>query len=119
MNREPDEVEHLLTTLSGQTRITRAHQISDQEVKITRIDDEVVEAIVKEYPVEIDIQGKTIRHTCPDWKKTAEERRLCKHINKLLLTLPKEKTKTILQNITQTLHKWNLTTHHRINSARG
>lgn len=108
MNREPDEVEHLLTTLSDQKRITRAHQINDQDVKITRLDDDVVEAIVKEYPVQIDIQGKTIRHNCPDWHKTSEERKLCKHINKLLLTIPKEKTKTILQNITQTPHKWNL-----------
>lgn len=109
---ELDEVERLLSTLSDQTRIVRAREIGDEQVKIARVTDNAVEAMVKGYHVEIDVQGRTINHSCPDWQKGADERRLCKHINKLLLTIPRENALTILENITQTIHRWRFENPH-------
>jgi len=46
----------------------------------------------------MDFETRTITHDCGDWERSIETRQLCKHVGKVLLSLPE---KTALGWVTQ------------------
>ncbi len=51
------------------------------------------------YSVYIDLEKRFILHDCGDWKRTMRERRVCKHIGALMLALPEDATRGVLEGI--------------------
>jgi hypothetical protein len=62
--------------------------------------------MVKEYHIVIDLQNHVIMHDCADWGKMLPNKRLCKHLGKLLLTLDREKATSLLRQIYANKESW-------------
>ncbi len=84
-------------------RLERAREIKDIEI-IESSSDKIV-ADVSGYSVYIDLEKRFILHDCGDWKRTARERRFCKHIGALMLVLPEDAARLILERIKR--QQWN------------
>ncbi|MGB9778597.1 MAG: DUF72 domain-containing protein [Candidatus Bathyarchaeales archaeon] len=106
---EPAEMkfETLLHYFIDSERIKRAQQIKDDEVTIQQETAEEIHAMVKEYHIVIDLENRVILHDCADWSKMLPNKKLCKHLGKLLLILDKEKATTILRQIYANKEAWN------------
>jgi uncharacterized protein YecE (DUF72 family) len=105
---EPSELnfETLLSHFIDIARIKRAQQIKDKEVTIQQEIDNQMQAMIKEYHVVIDLENHLIMHDCADWSKMLQNKRLCKHLGKLLLVIDKEKATTILRQIYSNKEQW-------------
>ncbi len=77
-------------------RLARAEQIGDDELEITFNSGDRVEAGIRRYSIEIDRDSKTVTHDCDDWRKGADRKRMCKHVAKLLLSLPEGQARELL-----------------------
>jgi uncharacterized protein YecE (DUF72 family) len=98
-------VADLLTHFSDTGRLARAEQMPE-EVRLTLSTKELIKAKIKDYFIEIDLSGKVIRHDCDDWKKTADRKRMCKHVDKFFLTLPQGQARRILERIWEEKEDW-------------
>ncbi len=56
-------------------------------------------ADVHGYSIYIDLEKRFILHDCGDWKRTAREKRFCKHIGALMLALPEDAARGVLEGI--------------------
>jgi uncharacterized protein YecE (DUF72 family) len=96
----------VLEEFAGKERIKRAREIKDDEVSIKEFSDSVVKALVREYHVLIDIPNKTILHDCADWDRVSAEKKLCKHLAKLMLSIDSNKALRILTKIRSEIGEW-------------
>jgi len=105
---EPSELnfETLLQCFMDAGRLKRAQQIEDNEVTIQQETHNQIRAMVKEYHIVIDLENHVIMHDCADWSKMQPNKRLCKHLGKLLLTIDKEKSTTLLRQIYSNKERW-------------
>jgi hypothetical protein len=87
-----------LSSLMGDSRLARALAIPDEDVSIKIATDEKIVAKIRDYQLTMEFGPKTIIHDCGDWERSIETRQLCKHIGKVLLSLPE---KTALGWVTQ------------------
>jgi hypothetical protein len=80
----------LLSSLMGESRLARALAIHDEEVTIKTVTSERVVAKIRDYNLIMESETKTITHDCGDWERSIETRQLCKHVGKVLLSLPEK-----------------------------
>ena len=107
----PEEIKkmsfsQLLDTFMDEGRMRRARGISNREVNMREISDNRVTATVREYNVVFDLQKRTILHDCADWSRCIPAKQFCKHIGKVLLTLPQGKATSILRQVSLEREKW-------------
>jgi len=100
------EIESLLRVFLDADRLKRAKEIRYDELKIEMETDERVEATIREYHVVIDFEAKTISHDCADWSKTLPAKMFCKHVAKLLMSMDKERARSMLKNIHSQREMW-------------
>ena len=98
--------DRLLRYFIDAPRLKRAGDIPDNELMITGQTEDRVEATVREYHVVIDLKDKTILHDCADWEKMSQNKKLCKHVGKLLLTIERPKAARILEAIYSRIQEW-------------
>ncbi len=79
-----------LSSLMGETRLARALTIPDEDVTIQTASPEKIIAKIRTYNLTMEYGSRTIKHDCGDWERATETRQLCKHIGKVLLTLPEK-----------------------------
>jgi hypothetical protein len=79
----------------------------EDDIKITRNTQEIIEAEIKNYNMTLDLKAKRLRHDCDDWRKGADSKRLCKHLNKLFLILPPGQSRKILEKMWEDRDDWN------------
>jgi len=105
---EPSDLnfETLLRYFIDAARIKRAQQIKDEEVTLQQETDNQIRAMVKEYHIVIDFENHVVLHDCADWSKMLPNKKLCKHLGKLLLSLDKEKATAILRQIYLNQEAW-------------
>jgi uncharacterized protein YecE (DUF72 family) len=105
---QPSELtfETLLRYFMDTARIRRAQQIKDNEVTIQQETADQIRAMVKEYHAIIDLKNHVIMHDCADWSKMLPNKRLCKHLGKLLLSVNREEATTILRQIYANKESW-------------
>lgn len=84
------KIVQLLTSLMGESRLARSLTISDSDVKILGATEKRVDARIRDYTLVMDMASKTILHDCGDWERAVETRQLCKHVGKVILSLPEE-----------------------------
>jgi 2-oxoglutarate dehydrogenase complex dehydrogenase (E1) component-like enzyme len=99
-------VSDLLIRLTDTGRLSRAEQMTDK-VQIRTNNSEKIKANLRGYSIEIDLADKVIRHDCDDWKKNTSKKKMCKHVNKLFLTLPSHQARQILELIWENRDNWN------------
>jgi len=95
-----EKKEDIFTILSGyieSVRLERAKEIKDIDI-IEASGDKIV-ADVSGYSVYIDLEKRFILHDCGDWRRTAREKRFCKHIGALMLALPEDDARVVLEGI--------------------
>ena len=63
-----------------------------------------IATLLSECMVYIDLEKRFILHDCADWQRTARERRFCKHIGALMLALPEDMARSVLERIR--MHQW-------------
>ena len=99
-------VKDLLLQMTDKARLERAEKISDGDLIIGKSTKEKVEAEIRDYLIDIDLERRTLTHNCDDWRKGLGTRRICKHVGKLFLQLPSETAMSILEDIIKQKHKW-------------
>ncbi|MEM2196193.1 MAG: DUF72 domain-containing protein [Sulfolobales archaeon] len=99
------EVEETLRALAGERRFQRGLEISGSEVVYSLTERGLI-ARVKEYRIEVDRVEKKIIHDCEDWRKSSESKRFCKHVVKLFLSLPREVSKELLEDLLSSFDEW-------------
>jgi len=105
---EPKEMtlENLLNTFMDKPRLERAQRIKDKELTIQEATDNQVKALIREYHIVIDLEDRMVLHDCADWSRVLPNKRFCKHMGKLLLSLDKEKALEILKQIHAEKETW-------------
>ena len=98
--------EDLLHSFVDDRRLKRAERIKDDELKVVKETSERIEAVVRNYQIIIDVENRTILHDCADWSRVLPNKRLCKHVAKLLLTIDREKASEILRRIDAETDMW-------------
>lgn len=87
-------------------RIRRARGIKDREVVILESSDDVVRAAVRHYHVVIDFKNQTILHDCADWSRCIPVKQFCKHVGKVMMSIPRGQATEHLRRICLELEKW-------------
>ncbi len=91
--------ESLLKRFIDEERLKRATRIKDDEITIQNMSESRIEAIIRDYHIVIDLENRLILHDCADWSRCIPQKRFCKHLGKLFLTIPEEKSVEILRKI--------------------
>ena len=94
---EKEDIATLLSVYIEASRHEKAKEIKDIEIIELSIDKIVAD--VKGYSVYIDLEKRFILHDCSDWRRTAREKRFCKHIGALMLALPEDAARGVLEGI--------------------
>ncbi len=107
----PEKIEkmgfqELLQVLMPVYKIKRAKGIKDSEVIIQEVTDERVNALIRKYRVLIDISNQTVIHDCADWSRCIPVKQLCKHVGKIMMSIPEEKAVEIMKKLCSEREKW-------------
>lgn len=87
-------------------RMQRAEEIEDRELTIRKQNASRVDAAIRDYHIVIDAKTATISHDCLDWERILTNKKLCKHIAKLLLLMNKETATEMLRKMYVEQDKW-------------
>jgi len=104
--KEETNLEKLLLAFTDAKRLSRAKEIRDDETNIKIQTLNMVEANLRDYRILIDVKGKRIQHDCEDWAKGIASKRICKHIDKLMLSIDRNIALKLLQNLKQNKNEW-------------
>lgn len=99
-------VEAMLSKLLDPARLDRARRTEVAKVEIVEDDGTSIAARVKEYRVAIDSTSRRIVHDCDDWSTQLREHRFCKHLGGVILALPAERAKAVLEDLTRHRDDW-------------
>ncbi len=97
LEQEKEDISTLLSRYIEALRLEKAREIKD--IEIIELGTDKIVADVRGYSVYIDLEKRFILHDCGDWKRTARERRFCKHIGALMLALPENVARNVLEGI--------------------
>jgi uncharacterized protein YecE (DUF72 family) len=101
-----ESIEGRLFNLTEIHRFERGKSIDDKEIDIQINTDSIIEATISNYIIKFDLNKKIISHDCVDWVKGLGMKRLCKHIVKFFLFIPKVKAKKILTDLEDRKKLW-------------
>jgi uncharacterized protein YecE (DUF72 family) len=100
------EVEAAVLKLTDAGRVERARQIPGKDLALSKVDASFVRADVHGTRVQIDMAEQELRHNCPDFLKGRSQKRVCKHIVRLLLALPPEIAREIVDDLAKERAAW-------------
>ena len=103
-DHQADDIHLLLLQLSDQRRVTRGLQLP--EPIFTKESSAHIMGTLRNYLFDVDVDHQTIRHNCGDWRKGVQQKRLCKHLIKLFISLPLQQANTILCDLIQNKSSW-------------
>ena len=104
-------IEELLSRITDRGRLERGRKIKDEEIVIEESSHERFRAKTRRYRIEVDRKSKVLRHDCDDWKKGLGIRRICKHVVKLFLMIPKEESREVVEDILKNKDDWSFQTY--------
>ncbi len=96
----------LLQLLAGKNRFERGIKIDTRDVKIIEDTNNLIIAKVRDYDITIDLDNKVIIHNCGDWERAVVEKRLCKHLVKLLTLINRDKSVKLLRDLILNRDLW-------------
>ena len=98
-------LDECLEYLLGQQRLRRAKAIGDEELVFQR-EQGRFKTRIRDYTVEIDFERRTISHDCADWNRRKTIKKLCKHLGKILLTIPEDEAITLVKDFIANTSSW-------------
>lgn len=98
--------ESLINYFTASERLKRAEQIQDSELTIVKQTGELVQATVREYHIDVDLQNRSVLHDCADWARVSSTKKFCKHVAKLFLSVEKQTAAEILKDIYDNEEAW-------------
>lgn len=98
---EPTEMgfKDLLLAFMDKKRLRRAERIRDEEIVVERVTDSEMKASIRDYHIVVDFGNRLVLHDCADWSRCIPDKRFCKHLGKLMLSLPEGRAADILRKI--------------------
>ena len=99
-------VSDLLMRFTTVPRLARGEKIADSDLQITQSSKSSVKAQIRNYTIDIDKDHKIIIHNCDDWRKGKDQKRMCKHLAKLFLSLPEATSREILTDVWTHKDSW-------------
>lgn len=99
-------VADFLIRFTSNSRLARAEKIDDSELSVTMNSEDCVKAGIRRYSIEIDARTRVIKHDCDDWRKGVDQKRVCKHVAKLFLSLPSKQALRILTDMWEHKESW-------------
>jgi uncharacterized protein YecE (DUF72 family) len=100
------EVEALVAKLTDPGRIERAKEIPGKDLALSKVDPNFVRADVHGTRIVLDLAEQVVRHNCPDYLRGLREKRICKHIVRLLLALPPEVAREFVDDLASQRAAW-------------
>lgn len=100
------EVEVLVSRLTDQARIDRAKEITPRDLALSKVEANFVRADVHGTRVVLDLAEQEVRHNCPDYLRGLKEKRVCKHIVRLLFALPPEIAREFADDLGRSKADW-------------
>ena len=100
------EIELLVTKLTDQGRVDRAKEIASSDLALSKVSPNYVRADVHGTRVLLDLTEQRVRHNCIDYLKGMGEKRICKHIVRLLLELPPEIAREFADDLAKSKADW-------------
>jgi uncharacterized protein YecE (DUF72 family) len=88
------EIVDMLLEFTDKGRLERARTIKD--IEILQDEPDLIVADVSGYSIYVDYTGKFILHDCQDWRRGINQKRICKHVAALILSLPGQKSQILL-----------------------
>jgi len=104
----------LLLLFINKDRLKRAERIKDEEIRIEEIGENQIKASIRDYHIIFDFGNRVVLHDCADWSRCIPEKRFCKHIGKLMLSLPEDKAREILTKIYSERNRWDFKPYSRV-----
>lgn len=98
-------VDELLSLFLGEARTNRAESIPQSQLSFSEEGD-VIKARIKQYSVLVDVAERKIVHDCMDWKRRSEIGLFCKHLGKVFLSLPEERSRELLKEVIRKRESW-------------
>ena len=87
-------------------RIGRGEKIPNSDLEILSSSNDRITANLRNYNLDIDLDRKVLKHDCDDWNKGKSNKRMCKHLVKLFMTLPPGQSKRVLSVIWDDVDCW-------------
>jgi len=103
-------IENLILQLTDTRRLERGREIGDEEIATEEVSEKTIRAEIRDYVIEVDLESRTLKHDCDDWRKGLGMKRLCKHIVALLLSIPEGESERILRDIMERKDSWRFQT---------
>lgn len=100
------EVETLLEKVTDAGRIERAKEISARDLAISKVEPALLRGDVHGTRLFIDLTEQVVRHNCPDYLRGAGEKRVCKHMVRLLLEIPPEIAREFVDDLARSKDAW-------------
>jgi len=99
-------VEAFLLKFTNSELLETAQSIPDSDFSLREDNKQRLAAYVEDTTVEIDFQERRIIHYCPIWSRSVSEKRFCKHVAKVFLTIRPERSRNILSLIHSNVDSW-------------
>ncbi len=98
--------ESLMNYFTAPERLKRAEQIQESELVILKETGDHLQATIREYHIDIDLQSRSVLHDCADWGRVSSTRKFCKHVARLFLSMGKQRATEILKDIYDNEEAW-------------
>lgn len=99
-------IEDLILQLTDRRRLERGREIDAEEIAIAEPSGKTIRAEIRDYVIELDLERRTLKHDCDDWRKGLGMKRLCKHVVALFLSIAEEESKRIPRDIVERKDYW-------------
>jgi uncharacterized protein YecE (DUF72 family) len=99
-------IEDLILQLTDRRRLERGREIDAEEIAIAEPSGKTIRAEIRDYVIELDLERRTLKHDCDDWRKGLGMKRLCKHVVALFLSIAEEESKRIPRDIVERKEDW-------------
>ena len=100
------DLRSILEILTDKRRLDRGLKISDKELEIKELSKTHAIVKIRDYDVIMDIQNRKIMHNCADWQRLHIEKRLCKHLIKILTVIPRDIGLEIARDMAKNIDLW-------------
>ncbi len=106
VNYSEQDIEDFLYKLTDKGRLERGIKIKNEELIIEESSKDIIRAKIRKYTIELNIKERSFKHNCDDWHQGLRIKRICKHVVKLFMIIPKEEAREVLKDIITNRDIW-------------
>ncbi len=107
-----------LSSFASPEAVEAAGNISDDNFSLREKTKHHVAAYVGNTTVDIDLDNRTIIHRCSIWDKLSSQKKFCKHVVKLILSIDPNEAALLLSTLNSSLERWKFESRLSVHSSR-